>query len=107
MTQHVVIVDDDDLTLKLFAGIASEIGDVMDAVRADGNLRLRGLMTMPPFGDPDAAKRTFATLASLRSLHGGESALPELSMGMSGDLEDAVAAGATFVRVGTAIFGER
>ena len=86
---------------------ASEISEVMDAVRAETTLALRGLMTMPPFGDPEAAKRTFATLASLRSLHGGERALPELSMGMSGDLEIAVACGATMVRVGTAIFGER
>jgi pyridoxal phosphate enzyme (YggS family) len=85
----------------------SEIGEVMDAVRADENLRLRGLMTMPPFGDPEAAKRTFSTLASLRSLHGGEGALPELSMGMSGDFEIAIACGATIVRVGTAIFGDR
>jgi hypothetical protein len=86
---------------------ASDIGEVMDAVRADANLVLRGLMTMPPFGDPEAARRTFGTLASLRSLHGGESALPELSMGMSGDFEIAIGCGATMVRVGTAIFGER
>ncbi len=85
----------------------SEIADVMAAVRAESSLVLRGLMTMPPFGDPEAARKTFATLASLRSLHGGASALPELSMGMSGDLEIAVACGATMVRVGTAIFGER
>ena len=86
---------------------ASDIGEVMDAVRADANLVLRGLMTMPPFGDPEAARRTFGTLASLRSLHGGESALPEISMGMSGDFEIAIGCGATMVRVGTAIFGER
>jgi pyridoxal phosphate enzyme (YggS family) len=86
---------------------ASEIDDVITAIRAESTLVLRGLMTMPPFGDPEAAKKTFATLASLRSLHGGTRALPDLSMGMSGDLEIAVACGATMVRVGTAIFGER
>ncbi len=85
----------------------SEIEDVMASVRAASSLVLRGLMTMPPLGDPEAARRVFSTLASLRSLHGGPAALPELSMGMSQDLEIAVAAGATMVRVGTAIFGGR
>jgi hypothetical protein len=86
---------------------ASEIDEVLAAVRAEPGLVLRGLMTMPPFGDPEAARKTFGTLASLRSLHGGPSALPELSMGMSSDLEIAIASGATMVRVGTAIFGDR
>ena len=84
---------------------ASEIAEVMRSVAEQPSLALRGLMTMPPADDPLAAKRAFETLASLRSLHGGPSALHELSMGMSGDLEIAVAAGATMVRVGTAIFG--
>jgi len=86
---------------------ASELADVMAAVQAEPALLLRGLMTMPPFGDPDAAARTFSALASLRSLHGGALLLPELSMGMSDDLEIAVACGATMVRIGTAIFGDR
>jgi pyridoxal phosphate enzyme (YggS family) len=85
---------------------ASEIEDVMAAVRAAPNLRLRGLMTMPPL-DLDLAKKAFDTLLSLRNLHGGALVLPELSMGMSGDLEVAIASGATMVRVGTAIFGSR
>jgi uncharacterized pyridoxal phosphate-containing UPF0001 family protein len=46
-------------------------------------------------------------LAALRDAHGGQTRLPELSMGMTSDLEQAVAAGATWVRVGTAIFGAR
>jgi PLP dependent protein len=62
---------------------------------------------VPPASDPTAAKRVFETLASLRSLHGGPDRLPELSMGMSDDLELAIAAGATIVRVGTGIFGPR
>jgi PLP dependent protein len=49
----------------------------------------------------------FETLVSLRNLHGGAAVLPELSMGMSDDLEVAVQCGATLVRVGTAIFGPR
>jgi PLP dependent protein len=85
----------------------SEIEEVMAAVRAQPSLALRGLMTMPPAGDPDAARRTFETLALLRNLHGGAPALPELSMGMSEDLEIAVVCGASYVRVGRAIFGER
>ncbi len=85
----------------------SELEGVIAAVHAEDALDLRGLMTMPPLGDPDAARKTFSTLASLRTLHGGTSALPELSMGMSSDLEIAVACGATMVRIGTAIFGER
>jgi len=85
----------------------SEIEEVMRAVQAQPSLALRGLMTMPPAGDLDAARRVFETLVSLRNLHGGPAVLPELSMGMTGDLEVAVACGATLVRVGTAIFGAR
>jgi pyridoxal phosphate enzyme (YggS family) len=86
---------------------ASEIAEVMRAVQAQGSLELRGLMTVPPAGDGALARRVFETLASLRNLHGGAAVLPELSMGMTGDLEVAVACGATLVRVGTAIFGAR
>jgi pyridoxal phosphate enzyme (YggS family) len=84
-----------------------ELGGVLEAVRAERALTLRGLMTMPPAGDLDVARRVFDALRTLRSQHGGESALPELSMGMSDDLEVAIACGATMVRVGTAIFGAR
>ncbi len=74
-------------------------------------LRLRGLMTMPPwFDDPEEARPYFIRLRGLRDrlqteLPGID--LPELSMGMSGDFEAAVEEGATIVRVGTAIFGPR
>lgn len=81
---------------------------VLAAIRAEPSLRLVGLMTMPPYtDDPDAARPFFAALRELRARHGGAAALPELSMGMSHDLEAAIAEGATIVRVGTAIFGER
>ncbi len=90
------------------AGAApSDIAEVIGAVGAEAALSLRGLMTMPPMGDLAAARRVFETLVSLRNLHGGPAALPELSMGMSDDLEVAIACGATIVRVGTAIFGPR
>ncbi|HEY4016231.1 MAG TPA: YggS family pyridoxal phosphate-dependent enzyme [Polyangiaceae bacterium] len=85
----------------------SEIQEVMDAVRSERALALRGLMAIPPAGDLDAARKVFELVGSLRSLHGGIAVLPELSMGMSADLEVAVACGATMVRIGTAIFGER
>jgi len=61
---------------------------------------------MPP-NDLDAARRAFAELASLREQHGGKARLPDLSMGMSSDLELAIERGATLVRVGTAVFGSR
>jgi pyridoxal phosphate enzyme (YggS family) len=86
---------------------ASEISEVMEAIAAEPGLTLRGLMTVPPAGDLELAKKAFETLASLRALHGGVASLPELSMGMSSDLEVAVACGATLVRVGSAIFGAR
>lgn len=85
----------------------SDIEEVMREIQAHASLALRGLMTMPAAGDLDAARRVFETLVSLRNLHGGPSVLPELSMGMSDDLEVAIACGATFVRVGSAIFGPR
>jgi hypothetical protein len=85
----------------------SEVEEVMAAVRAYPSLALRGLMTVPPAGDPAATRSVFETLALLRKLHGGAPVLPELSMGMSDDLELAVAAGATYVRIGRAIFGDR
>jgi len=84
-----------------------EIAEVMTAVQAQPALALRGLMSVPPAGDLAAARRVFETVATLRNLHGGQRVLPELSMGMTADLEVAIACGATIVRVGTAIFGPR
>jgi hypothetical protein len=60
-------------------------------------------MTVAPPGDPELARATFDQVARLRD----ELGLRELSMGMSEDLEQAVAAGATMVRLGTALFGPR
>lgn len=95
-------------------GEASKSGSAPDAieaviteVRAHPRLEARGLMCIPP--PDDAPRRWFAALRGhaerLRVSTG--LALPELSMGMSADFEDAILEGATFVRVGTAIFGER
>jgi uncharacterized pyridoxal phosphate-containing UPF0001 family protein len=74
------------------------------------NLHLRGLMTMPPFFDaPDKARPYFSALRRLRDRMTDQLgiALPELSMGMTGDFEVAIEEGATLVRIGTALFGER
>jgi uncharacterized pyridoxal phosphate-containing UPF0001 family protein len=61
-------------------------------------------MTVPPhLDDPEATRPVLRTLRELARAHG----LPEVSMGMSHDLEQAIAEGATMVRVGTAIFGPR
>jgi pyridoxal phosphate enzyme (YggS family) len=85
---------------------AGALGEVLEAIDAQPALRARGLMTMPPH-DLEGARRAFEALVSLRGLHGGRARLPELSMGMSDDLEVAIACGSTMVRVGTAIFGAR
>ena len=67
-------------------------------------LRLRGLMAIPPFfEDPEDARPYFRKLHDL----GRRFALPELSMGMSHDFEVAITEGATMVRIGTALFGDR
>jgi len=82
--------------------------EVLSVLAQAQNLNLVGLMCVPPHtDDPSGARPFFDELIRLRELHGGAQRLPELSMGMTSDLEHAVAAGATIVRVGTAIFGER
>ncbi len=73
-------------------------------------LRWQGLMLMPPFfDDPERARPYFARLRELAgTLRAGFGLpLPELSMGMTGDFEAAIEEGATLVRIGTRIFGER
>ncbi|MBI3982409.1 MAG: YggS family pyridoxal phosphate-dependent enzyme [Gemmatimonadetes bacterium] len=72
-------------------------------------LRLVGLMTMAPFTDDEAVQRhVFSGLRDLRDrLARGGPSLPDLSMGMSGDYRAAVAEGATMLRLGTILFGER
>ncbi len=84
-----------------------QLGLVIEAIQAQPSLRLRGLMTVPPHTeDPEGARPFFRQLRALRDRHGID-LLPELSMGMSHDLEVAVSEGATLVRIGTALFGER
>jgi len=89
-----------------------EAVDLATAISDLPNLSLQGLMTMPPFfDDPDRARPYFHELRQLRD-HIRSLAIPgvtmdELSMGMTGDFEAAISEGATLVRIGTAIFGER
>ena len=76
------------------------------------NVAVKGLMTMPPFFNaPDRVRPYFAALRELRDRIIDEKipgiSMKELSMGMTGDFEAAIEEGATLVRVGTAIFGER
>ena len=82
-----------------------QLPQLADAIDASQALDLRGLMAIPPAdGDP---KPHFEHLARLRDANGGPSRLPELSMGMTGDFETAIAAGSTMIRVGSGIFGPR
>lgn len=80
-----------------------EVEALAAAIAAMPRLRLRGLMAIPQPGDAAAFSRMKALFDGLEPRFGVDT----LSMGMSDDLEAAVAAGATMVRVGTAIFGER
>ena len=85
-----------------------DVGDVLRAIDSEPFLVKKGLMTIPPAtDDPEGARPYFKQLMALRDLHGGAAELPEMSFGMSHDVEVAVECGATFVRVGTAIFGSR
>lgn len=99
------------------AGEASKHGFSPEALRRDleatlslGRLTIEGLMTIPPLApEAEAARPYFVALRKLRDRLEAEFnlRLPQLSMGMSGDYAIAVEEGATLVRVGTAIFGER
>ena len=92
------------------SGVApAEAGALAHAVAALPRLRLRGLMCIPePSADEAVLRARFAVLRGLRDeLRSAGLVLDTLSMGMSHDLEPAIAEGASIVRVGTAIFGER
>ncbi|BDB25389.1 YggS family pyridoxal phosphate-dependent enzyme [Cupriavidus sp. P-10] len=92
------------------SGVApAEVPALAQAVAALPGLRLRGLMAIPePEDDPAAQRRPFAAMrALLGTLRENGLDLDTLSMGMSGDMEAAIAEGATMVRIGTAIFGAR
>lgn len=86
----------------------AELAQVVAAVRRERGLYLAGLMAIPRGGgEPEESRTQFRALLALRDAHGGAAALPELSLGMSRDLEVAVECGSSWVRVGTDIFGAR
>lgn len=92
------------------SGVApAEVPALANAVAALPGLRLRGLMAIPePEDDPAAQRRPFAAMrAMLQALRADGLDVDTLSMGMSGDMEAAIAEGANLVRIGTAIFGAR
>lgn len=90
---------------------ADDLPSLVARIREHESLRLRGLMTVPAAGNgPEDARPAFRRLRELRrELAAGDPSFAgaALSMGMSGDLEVAVEEGATLVRIGTALFGER
>ena len=86
--------------------------ELIEQISGLENLRVKGLMTMPPFFDaPEQARPFFHQLARLRDRIVERNipgvSMQELSMGMTGDFEVAIQEGATLVRIGTAIFGAR
>lgn len=87
-----------------------EVAGVIEAANAMQKCEVHGLMTIPPFSpDPETTRVHFASLRELRDRLQDETGtpLPELSMGMSYDLEVAIEEGSTWVRIGTDLFGSR
>jgi PLP dependent protein len=95
-----------------FGAGREQVEEIVDQVARLPGLRLDGLMTIPPFFEnPDQSRPFFAQLRELRdrieSAHPGSLGRKHLSMGMSHDFRVAIEEGATIVRIGTAIFGNR
>jgi hypothetical protein len=95
------------------SGIAAEEArPVLEQIAPLSHIQVRGLMTLPPYFDnPEKARPFFRELRHLRDEIRDRGianiSLDELSMGMTGDFEAAIAEGATLVRIGTALFGSR
>jgi hypothetical protein len=92
------------------SGVApADLSSLAESVANLPGLQLRGLMAIPePTADESLSRRRFAQLRELRdSLNRAGHKMDTLSMGMTADMEAAIAEGATLVRIGTAIFGER
>ena len=89
------------------SGFGNDINAYFEELLNLSNIKISGLMSIPPFSEP--ARPFFISLRELRdSLESQFSVkLPYLSMGMSGDFEEAIIEGSTHVRVGTSIFGSR
>ncbi len=102
-----VQIDSTDGTGQRAGALISDVPTIVDHARSTG-LEVAGLMTVAPFFEDgpmadQAASRAFSALSTLAH----ELGLAECSMGMSGDLEQAIRAGSTMVRIGAALFGPR
>ena len=84
--------------------LESDLPHLVDVVQGSKNLDLRGLMVIPPFSEGVEKVRPYFRMLRQKAQ---EFSLSELSMGMSHDFEVAIQEGATMVRIGTALFGER
>jgi pyridoxal phosphate enzyme (YggS family) len=89
--------------------LEKELMQLLEKVAAMDHIKVEGLMTMPPYFDnPEKARPYFRKLKKLADKASAEvTGINELSMGMTNDFEVAIEEGATLVRIGTAIFGER
>ena len=85
----------------------NEVADLVAQISALPNLRLRGLMVIPAPNHPQAFTDAKTLFEQVKELHAKPEDWDTLSMGMSSDMTDAIAAGSTMVRVGTALFGAR
>ena len=93
-----------------FGAEPADAPQLLELALARPHLQVDGLMTIAPLSaDPAVARRTFANLRTIRDQLAVRSGTPlrELSMGMSGDLDAAIAEGSTVVRVGSALYGPR
>ena len=95
------------------SGVSPEqLWPLLDAAAAEEHIRVKGLMAIPPVNDDDAQNRRYLAEVYRLFVQAGERGyanvkMETLSMGMSGDFENAIREGATLVRIGTAIYGER
>ena len=95
------------------SGVSPEaLWPLLDAAAAQEHIRVKGLMAIPPVNDDDAQNRRYLAAVHDLFVKAGERGysnveMQTLSMGMSGDFENAIREGATLVRIGTAIYGER
>ncbi|MEC7135925.1 MAG: YggS family pyridoxal phosphate-dependent enzyme [Candidatus Thermoplasmatota archaeon] len=89
------------------SGFSLNVGDYFEDLLSLSNVNILGLMSIPPYSEP--ARPYFISLRELRDEleKQFDIELPYLSMGMSGDFEEAIREGSTHIRVGTSIFGER
>lgn len=84
-----------------------DVADLVKSISRLANLKLRGLMVIPAPNNPKAFTDAKSLFEKVRIEHAHPEHWDTLSMGMSGDMTDAIAAGSTMVRVGTALFGAR